>query len=74
MTANAAAVTKVLTRYNFAKTSFVSRQVSSIVWVTLSESIAYNNDLYLRTIEVLGLAGYEVEPSGRFVLKVSKVA
>lgn len=74
MTANAAAVTKVLKRYNFAKTSFASRQVSSLVWVTLSESVAYNDNLYLRVIEVLGIAGYEVEPSGRFILKVSKVA
>lgn len=74
MTANAAAVTKVLKRYNFAKASFASRQMSAMVWVDLAESIAYNHALSMRIVEVLELSGYVVETVGRKALKVTKVA
>ena len=73
MTANAAAVTKLLKRYNFSKASFATRQVSKTAWVYLEDSIAYDSSLYARMIEVIAIAGYSVEPSGRKVLKVAKV-
>lgn len=72
MNANAAAVTKVLKRYNFAKESFTTQQMSSMAWVALEDSIAYNSNLFSRVIEVLETNGYLVEVSGRKALKVTK--
>lgn len=74
MTANAAAVTKTLKSYHYAKDLFTSRQLGEKVILSLTDVIAYNHDRYFRLIEVLEGEGYNVYLSGRTRLYITKVS